>query len=80
MKKNTTAKKNSRARMTADRKQVRQMAAKQRLTIGLDLGDLTSCYCILGEAGEIVSEGQLPTSKAGLDSLFAKMPSSRVAL
>jgi len=80
MKKNTTAKKNSRARMNADRKQVRQMAAKQRLTIGLDLGDLTSCYCILGEAGEIVSEGQLPTSKAGLDSLFAKMPSSRVAL
>ena len=56
------------------------MAAKQRLTIGLDLGDLNSRYCILGEAGEIVSEGQLPTSKAGLDSLFAKMPSSRVAL
>ena len=80
MKKNTTAKKNSRARMTLDRKQVRQMAAKQRLTIGLDLGDLTSCYCILGEAGEIVNEGRLPTSKAGLDSVFAKMPSSRVAL
>jgi hypothetical protein len=67
--------------MNADRKQVRQMAAKLRLTIGLDPGDRTSCYCILREAaGEIVSENQLTTSKAGLDSLFAKMPSSRVAL
>ena len=80
MKKNTTAKKNQRARMNAGRKRLRQMAAEQRLTIGLDLGDLYSRYCIMDEAGEILSEGQLPTSKAGLDSLFAKMPSSRVAL
>jgi transposase len=78
MKKNTTAKKNQRVRV--ETKRVRQMAAKQRLTIGLDLGDLTSRYCILDEAGEVVSEGQLPTTKAGLNSLFAKMPSSRVAL
>jgi len=80
MKKNTTAKSNQRAHVNAGRKRLRQMAAEQRLTIGLDLGDLYSRYCIMGEAGEIVSEGQLPTSKAGLDSLFAKMPSSRVAL
>jgi transposase len=80
MKKNTTAKKNQRAHVNAGRKRLRQMAAEQRLTIGLDLGDLYSRYCIMGEAGEIVREGQLPTSKAGLDSLFAKMPSSRVAL
>ena len=80
MKKNTTAKSNQRAHVNAGRKRLRQMAAEQRLTIGLDLGDLYSRYCIMGEAGEIVREGQLPTSKAGLDSLFAKMPSSRVAL
>jgi transposase len=80
MKKNTTAKKNQRAHVNAGRKRLRQMAAEQRLTIGLDLGDLYSRYCIMGEAGEIVREGQLPTSKAGLDSLFGKMPSSRVAL
>jgi transposase len=34
----------------------------------------------LDEAGEVVSEDQLATSKAGLSSLLAKMPSSRVAL
>jgi transposase len=34
----------------------------------------------LDAAGEVVSEDQLPTTKTGLDSLFAKMPSSRIAL
>ena len=81
MKKFTTAKKSPKgARAKGQKKQIRQLAAKQRLTIGLDLGDLTSRYCVLDEAGEVVSEDQLPTTKAGLDSLFAKMPSSRIAL
>jgi transposase len=59
---------------------IREVAARQRLTIGLDLGDRTSRYCILDEAGEVVSESQLPTTKAGLSSMFEKMPSSRIAL
>ena len=80
MKKNTTAKKNQMARAKAKTKQVRHLATKERLTIGLDLGDLNSRYCILNEAGEVVSEKQLPTTKAGLESLFGKMPPSRVAL
>jgi hypothetical protein len=42
------------------------MAAKQRLAVGLDLGDRSSRYCILNEAGEKASEGQLPTTNAGL--------------
>ncbi len=40
------------------------MASKERLTIGLDLGDMTSRYCILSEAGEVVSEGSVATSKS----------------
>jgi transposase len=60
--------------------QIHRMAVKQRLTNGLDLGDRTSRYCILDEAGEKVSEGALPTTRTGLSSLFGKMPSSRVAL
>ena len=77
MKKNTTSKKSAQKAMT---KQIRQQASKQRLTIGLDLGDRSSRYCILDEAGNKISENRLPTTKAGLDSLFAKMPSSRIAL
>lgn len=79
MKKHTTAKKNQRA-LTNTKKQIEKMAATQRLTIGLDLGDRTSRYCILDAEGEVLSEGELPTTKTGLNSLFGKMPCSRVAL
>ena len=85
MKKHTIAKQNQKvqkqkALTKTDKNGIRKMAAKQRLTIGLDLGDRTTRYCILNEAGEVVSEGSLPTTKGGFDSLFGKMPSSRVAL
>ncbi|HUD13321.1 MAG TPA: hypothetical protein VMQ56_06675 [Terracidiphilus sp.] len=47
MRKNTTAKKSSNKVLAKGQAQkIRQLAAKQRLTIGLDLGDLTSRYCI----------------------------------
>ena len=80
MKKDSTAKKNQKTALKKHENRIREMAAKQRLTIGLDLGDRTSRYCILDEAGEVVSEDQLPTSKTGFSSLLEKMPSSRVAL
>jgi transposase len=57
-----------------------RMAAQQRMTVGLDLGDRTSRYCILNEAGEKVIEDQLPTTKPGLMSVFGKMPACRIAL
>ena len=76
MRKHTTAKKNQQVVTKTNQKQIGEMAAKQRLTIGLDLGDCTSRYCILNEAGEVVSEDQLPTTKTGLNSFFGKMPSS----
>ena len=80
MKKNTTAKKSQKALSTKQKNQIRKMASQQRLTVGLDLGDRHSRYCILNADGEVVSEGALPTTKVGLSSLFEKMPSSRVAL
>jgi transposase len=80
MKKNTTAKKTRQARSSAQAKQIRKMATKQRLTVGLDLGDRTSHYCILDEAGNVVSRGSAVTSEPGLQAVFGKMPTSRVAL
>lgn len=50
MKKHTAAKKKQQAltKVTkTKKKEVVEMAASQRLTIGLDLGDRTSRYCIL---------------------------------
>lgn len=80
MKKNSTAKKNQKAHTKTRRDQIGKMAAEQRLTIGIDLGDRDSRYCILDAKGEIVSEGQVATTKTGFRSQFEKMPHSRVAL
>jgi len=73
-------KKDSIAKLQVTKSQIRRMAAKQRLTVGLDLGDRSSRYCILNEAGEKASEDQLPTTKAGLDGVFGKMAPCRIAL
>jgi transposase len=78
MKKNTIAK--LQACSKAERKQVRRKAAKQKLTVGIDLGDQSSRYCILDEAGEKVSEDKVPTSEVGLKALFGKMAPCRIAL
>ena len=51
MKKNST--------VAAKRKQIFKQA---KLTIGLDLGDRTSYYCILDEAGNVILERNLPTN------------------
>jgi transposase len=80
MKKNTTAKKSPKQASKGQKPQIHRLAAKQKWTVGLDLGDKSSRYCILDEAGEMVSEDQIPTTKTGLDWLFAKKPASRVAL
>jgi transposase len=73
-------KKDSIAKLQVRKSQIRRMAVKQRLTVGLDLGDRWSRYCILNEAGEKAGEDQLPTTKAGLDTRFAKMAPCRIAL
>jgi hypothetical protein len=52
----------------------------QQLTIGLDLGDRFSHYCILNEAGEVIGERNLPTTPKGIDEVFGKIPRSRIAL
>jgi transposase len=50
------------------------------LTIGLDLGDRSSWYCVLDEAGEVVLEQKLSTTAKAMKEVFGKMPRSRIAL
>jgi hypothetical protein len=52
----------------------------QRLTVGLDVGDRSSWYCVLDEAGAVLLEQKLPTTPKALKEIFGKMPRSRVAL
>ena len=50
-------------------------------TIGVDLGDRYSAYCVIDQAsGEQVAEGRLPTTPAGFEEFFASRGSARVVL
>jgi transposase len=51
-----------------------------KLTIGSDLGDRFSHYCILNEAGDFIGERNLPTTLKGIEEVFRRMRRSRVAL
>jgi transposase len=52
----------------------------QKLTIGLDLGDRWSFYCVLDEAGKIILEQKVPTTTEGMKQTFGKIPRSLIAL
>jgi len=64
---------------TATTKQSRNIS-RQQLTIGLDLGDRNSWYCVLDEAGGIQLEQRVRTTANALHEVFDRMPRSRVAL
>jgi len=51
-----------------------------QLTIGLDLGDRSSSYCILNEAGEIVLEHKLATTPEAIKQVFGSLPRCRIAM
>jgi hypothetical protein len=50
------------------------------LTIGLDLGDRSSFYCVLDEAGEVLLERKVSTTPKALQETFGATPRSRIAL
>jgi transposase len=64
---------------TAVAKQSRNIS-QQKLTLGLDLGDRNSWYCVLDEAGQIQLEQRVRTSAKALREVFGTMPRSRIAL
>ena len=51
-----------------------------QLTIGLDLGDRFSCYCILDEVGKILREQKVPTTPEEMKQTFGRMVRSRIAM
>jgi transposase len=54
--------------------------SQQTLTVGLDLGDRNSWYCVLDEAGRIQREQRVCTNAKALGEVFGAMPRSRIAL
>ncbi len=53
---------------------------EQKLTIGLDLGDRWSFYCVLDEAGQVILEQKLATTREAMKQTFGKIPRSLIAL
>lgn len=71
MKKNSTSRKNAKQE---------QKIWKGPLTIGMDVGDKTSRYCILDGDGEIVREGSVGSTNAALKQTLGKIKKCRIAL
>jgi transposase len=53
---------------------------EQKLTIGVDLGDRWSFYCVLDEVGKIILEQKVPTTPEAMKQTFSRIPQSRIAL
>src|ERR1035437_9963540 len=49
-----------------------------RLTVGVDLGDQRSHYCIMGLEGETLAEGQLRTTQQHIAEFFQALNAARV--
>jgi transposase len=62
------------------RRSENRILKKRQLTIGLDLGDRFSSYCVLDEAGKILLEHKLPTTPEAMEQTFGRMPRSRIAM
>src|SRR6266705_3234122 len=53
---------------------------EQKLTIGLDLGDRWSFYCVMDEAGQVILEQKVTTTPEAMKQTFGKIPRSLIAL
>src|SRR6266576_4044286 len=53
---------------------------EQKLTIGVDLGDHWSFYCVLDEAGKIILEQKVATTPEAMKQTFGKISRSLIAL
>src|ERR1700746_517692 len=51
-----------------------------QVTIGLDLGDRSSNYCVLDATGDILLEDKVPTTSLDMKQLFGRMLRSRIAM
>jgi len=55
-------------------------ASRGPMTIGMDLGDKTSRYCVLDDRGELVGEGSVATTKKAMAEKFGGLDRTRIAM
>jgi transposase len=54
--------------------------ARVEITIGIDLGDVWSHYCIFNRDGEVVDRGRFRTTPKAIEKWFTDGPHARVAM
>ena len=52
----------------------------ENVTIGIDLGDKAHRYCMLNDAGEVVMEGEVGSTRNALKKMFSRMAPARIAI
>lgn len=55
-------------------------AAQEPMTIGMDLGDKSSRYCMLNGDGEVVEQRSVATTKKGMSQVFGGLRRCRIAM
>jgi transposase len=81
MKKSNTGKKNVEKNAAANETgRERRITSEWRLTIGLDLGDRRSRYCVLDQNGEVIEEGSVATTRDGLKRIPGAAAGSRMVV
>jgi transposase len=73
-------KKNSNGRASVETKRQAKNRISGPLTVGVDLGDKMSHYCVLAADGEKVYEGKVATTKQALGEVFGALGQCRIAL
>jgi transposase len=69
------------ARSTGEKDQSGELRPNlDRLTVGVDLGEQGSHYCILGVTGERLAEGQLRTTEDDVATFFQGLNAARVVM
>lgn len=61
-------------------KQSAEWKQKPGITVGVDLGDRFSYYCVLNAEGDVVEQGRIATKEAALRQHFAGEARQRIAL
>jgi transposase len=74
MKKNNTGENHKEAKVN------KSWQTMEGLTIGIDLGDKRSCYCVLDRAGNKIEENSFSNTSAALAKHFGGLRPARVAL
>ena len=72
--------KNRISSLQSPKRPARARRNQESMTVGMDLGDKRSRYCVLRSDGQVVKEGQVETTRKALTQVFGKMGRARIAI